>query len=269
MINPKCTGIFSGVGFFLSFLIGLIAGNGFAHSLIVALIFALVFGVLSIGISILYGKFLSDGDSGIDVSKASSNLPNAGSVVNITIDEDNLPDETYSPKFAVGTNRPALRMENPPAKPVVASKAPVAASPTAAKEGSSLSDITGAAEKASVDAKTAEKPSAATTPTGATANVVSDGASFKPMDLSSVTNPQSAQQSTGTSSSVSSDSLETLPDIGDFSPAERTVSTNNEIISDSDFASVGSKSSVQSSNAGSQDAQLMAQAIRTVLAKSN
>ena len=59
MINPKYIGIAAGVGFVLSFLIGIFSGISFGLLLLRALICAAIFAAVGTGGSILYQKFLS------------------------------------------------------------------------------------------------------------------------------------------------------------------------------------------------------------------
>ena len=61
MRSAKSIGLFAACGFILSFVSGLFSNSSILSVLIKALIFAVVFGVLGLGISFIFNKFLSDG----------------------------------------------------------------------------------------------------------------------------------------------------------------------------------------------------------------
>ena len=64
MRSAKYIGLFAACGFILSFVSGLFSHSSILSILLKALIFALVFGILGAGISLIYEKFLSDGNGG-------------------------------------------------------------------------------------------------------------------------------------------------------------------------------------------------------------
>jgi hypothetical protein len=83
MFNPKLSGVFAGLGFVLSFLVGLVAGANFPLILIRAFVFAAIFFALS---SAGYGAiqmFLPE-----LLSKTPANAPVLGGQVDISIGGD-------------------------------------------------------------------------------------------------------------------------------------------------------------------------------------
>lgn len=234
MVSPRFTAVFAAIGFCLSFLIGLICRVGFFHSIIRACLFALVFAALSIVISLIFKKFLSVTGEG-EASSASS--PAAGGIVNITVDEDPLPDESNAPKFSVENNRKTLGMESP-------SEAEPAPSHPVREERD---------DSPAVEEPPAFKP----VPLGGVA--ASDGSALSQPSGSS---PRQGDVSGG---------LDELPDLGDISVSESGMDDNSGYgASDTSFSS-GTTSSGGSPAGGSgeQDAKLMAMAIRTAMSNDN
>ena len=66
MRSAKYIGLFAACGFVLSFVSGLFSHSSILSILLKALIFALIFGVVGLGISFVYSKFLSDGNIPMD-----------------------------------------------------------------------------------------------------------------------------------------------------------------------------------------------------------
>jgi hypothetical protein len=260
MINPKYICIFAGVGFFVSFIIGLLSGNGFLHPLLIALIFAVVFALLSLGIQIVYNKFLTIGDSYTGNVGGDMKTPSVGSVVNITVDDDNLPDEEQAPKFYVENNRPGLGAEDLTSEAVDARNKPkkLETPKVVTDVSESISDVP--------VSEPVQNPSQIPDSSGFTPMSVTDlsksenGGVAEAATVASNTNNGNARVATGSAS----DSLDDLPDIGDFSPG--AVKSTSDVISDASF----SPSSTSSSSSGKeQNSELMAQAIRTILANDN
>ncbi len=268
MINPKYIGIAAGVGFILSFLIGIFSGISFGLLLLRALICALIFAAVGAGGSFLYQKFLSDGqsESVSDASDASAEkVSRVGGVVDISIGDESLPEDEDGPRFNIGDTRPALRavgmapvapraaVQNPPTSPVTPSESVqvLAPEPSAQSEASSQTDAP---------------------------------QSFQPMNLVQAT--RAPEQSSSATVAVEeqavstpaatpsvSDGLEELPDIGVFSSGDEAESGGEDdgVVSDSEFATEDEPRSSRSSSSGTpameQSASVMAQAIRTILAK--
>ncbi|MBQ0051582.1 MAG: hypothetical protein KBT11_05895 [Treponema sp.] len=262
MGNPKVICVSAGIGFVLSFLIGIISGVGFGTIILRALIFAVVFAALSFGISFLYQSFLSDGakvSSGSDGTETPVQKPAAGGVVNIVVDDSNLADEDSAPKFAVSSTRNTLGAQElssgesevhaEPAATVTATPAPAASVP-ASETAASVAE-----------AKPANEP-AGFVPAGLntiTSAEPAPAAGSAPAVGAQTAAPEAAAQTNAPASTA--EALDVLPDIGNINLAE---STANPVISDSDFASGGSSSGGSGSG---QDTNVMAQAIRTLLAK--
>lgn len=118
MKNIKFVASFSVAGFILSLLFGLFSGAGFLHILINAIIFALVFGVLSFGISIIYDKFLAiDGDGNGEDKLAESENPDLSTVkttpvlgqnIDFVVHDEELEQSGNSNHFDVGENHQML-----------------------------------------------------------------------------------------------------------------------------------------------------------------
>jgi hypothetical protein len=114
MRSAKFIGLFAACGFILSFVSGLFSHSSILSILIKALIFAVVFGLLGLGISFIFNKFLSDGSGGdfqSDYSVDSSAAPQAsalGQNVDITIQDEELRPSDSENHFVVGDNHQML-----------------------------------------------------------------------------------------------------------------------------------------------------------------
>lgn len=261
MINPKNICIFSCIGFFLSFFIGILSDVRFSQVLLRAFLFALLFAILGAGVSVVYSKFLSDGSGTVSVDSDSLAQKSVGGVVNIVVDDENLADDGLSPKFTVVGHHADLSDKSKPAKtsPVMNVASGVSEEPSP-EEPSPLAD--------------------------------DSAASFQPMGLGSVaksenTNTQktpevpaetesAAETASASASPVAasgpSGSLDELPDIGNmgFADSSEGVASDtdpeDEVISDTDFATGGAKMHEQPISG---DTSVMAKAIQTLLAKDN
>lgn len=100
-MNPKGITIAALIGFVLSFFIGLISDVSFGIILLRAVIFAAVFGGLAAGIFLLFDKYLSGNNNTVDVPAESVSSNHTGSVVDITIDDEPLPDDGDGPDFNI------------------------------------------------------------------------------------------------------------------------------------------------------------------------
>jgi len=244
MIKAKNVAIPAVLGFVLSFLLSLIATHSFAFSLLRGLIFAVVFAGLAMGIMFLYKKFLSD-DGGNDFS--SPERKKSGSMVDITINDETLPDDGQGPQFFVSNNKHNLTEEDK----------------ISLNEGSndknqdSSNDFT-------------EKSNGASTVVDQ--NEEAEG--FKPVPLGqpfAAENKDSA--STVSEKDDSEERLDTLPDIGNIVSDEKKETNDNGLIKDSDFAEFGQNESSNpaefpdGSKAVNHDTETMAKAIRTLLKK--
>lgn len=266
-------------GFVLSFLISVISTHKMGTSFLRALVFGLVFAALCFAIGFLNDKFLVVEPSVSDNSDDSSRraTPRTGSVVNITIDDENLTEEDHAPSFDVSATgssfsyRPSKNEIAPEVRPAAAGGTSSAGTQFAAAQ-KNIGDDNSNAEKA-------ENGSPA----------------FKPMDWSKAATVQSsnggeavqeiaADSSSGTAKNVSESGkrsasvkeIDALPDIGDFAGNEigddSDGSGSVSVIEDSEFAQSGDGSSVsssvaESSDLGKQNSKLIANAIRTLLKK--
>lgn len=267
-VNFKLTVLTSVIAFVLSFFTALISHAGFLRSLIRGGILAVIFGALSVGITFLYNKFLSDGSSGESSADDGQNPAPIGNKVDITIDDAELQEEENTPRFVLtGQNqmlnkddlgeRKSVQLDNINEEPrpveTVSSGAGVQHTSAVTNNGSENSS----------DSKSDEKAAPA----------------FKPVSLGQVTGGDSdelpaIENSLGDGSFLkqgedeSEDTLDVLPDMGAPSKA------HDDTVTDSEFASGGKNKSRLSdpmfpdgSMAESKDAALMAEALRTVLKK--
>ena len=115
MRSTKSIGLFAAGGFILSFVAGLFSHSSILSILLKALIFAVVFGVLGLGISFIFNKFLSDGSGGdfqseysADTSSAVPNASALGQNVDITIQDEELRPSESENHFVVGENHQML-----------------------------------------------------------------------------------------------------------------------------------------------------------------
>ena len=117
MRSAKYIGLFAACGFILSFVSGLFSHSSILSVLLKALIFAVVFGLLGLGISFIYSKFLSDGSGGdyqsdyaVDSSAGAVQAqPSAlGQNVDITIQDEELRPSDSENHFVVGDKHQML-----------------------------------------------------------------------------------------------------------------------------------------------------------------
>lgn len=100
MIKPRTIIIAVCGGFVLSFVIGLIAGVSFSMVLLRALIFAVLFGVLSFGIEIVCRRFLLD-SSDLEGSAEVPAGARQGSIVDLSVGDEPLVEDENGPDFYV------------------------------------------------------------------------------------------------------------------------------------------------------------------------
>ncbi len=245
-MNAKVITIAAGVGFVLSFLIGLVSHVAFSSLILRAFVFALIFAAAAAGISIVFQKFLDVSTSASGESESSSvsvsqSTPSSGGVVNITIEDDVLPDEDTAPKFSVSKNRPSFGggelSKNNDSPSATESSVPISQIINSDGDSQNSQDSNEEAEKSE---------SSATAKT-----------SFKPMSL-------------GSPVKSSSSGVDTLPEIGDLNVGQ--AKSDEEDISDSDFASktvmdIPTTSAAKKEITLDQNASVMAQAIRTALSQ--
>lgn len=268
MVDPKKLSSFAAVGFVLSFLFGLFSGVGFLHILLRAVIFAVVFAALSILISFLEEKFLSlPQDLSISEGDAPAR-PVSGGSVNITIDDDSLPDDDQGPQFTVSENRPSLGSEQLRSD---VQRAPVQAPRPSQTKSEDLESARPMPSEAPSAPSAEESVSESSVSSAMQSSASQDTPSFQPVNLAQSTqSPAPQNESEGGQLKELSD----LPDIGSVSADSPVPAASSEVISDSEFASEGApvspaKSFADGSSITTQNASVMAQAIRTILAKEN
>ena len=258
MINPKNICVSACIGFFLSFLIGLFSDVHFSVVVLRALLFGVVFAVLCVGISILYQKFLSADNGGfVSDSELSSPKSATGGVVNIVVDDSNLPDEETSPKFTVLNNHTAL--DNEIKKTSVRDEPSTDSTPVISSAPVTSSES---------EEKTSFKPVSL-------GEVDSNSNSAKTVSSSNITensSSKSASSDVAVSDAQEQEQLDELPDISNMAVeasgdvASDLDSPTDEIVSDSEFATGGAKMKEQPVSG---DTAVMAKAIQTLLAKDN
>ena len=256
MINPKNICASACIGFFLSFLIGLFSDVHFSVVVLRALLFALVFAALCVGITVLYQKFLSADNGGFISDPEPSSLKNTnGGIVNIVVDDSNLPDEEMSPKFTVLNNHNSLdnelkktEIKSEPAVESVPVSSPLSGAGAGPEENPSFQPVSLAEPE----------PKANPAPSVPASNLAESASS----------NSDSSNQA---ASDVQDQPLDELPDISNMVETSSDVSSNldsptDEIVSDSEFATGGAKMKEQPVSG---DTAVMAKAIQTLLAKDN
>ncbi len=258
MINPKYISISAGLGFVVSFLIGLLSGIGFGHVALRALVCALFFGMMSVGILFLNQKFLSDGQTD-DLDGSVEKMSQIGGVIEITVDDDRLPEEEQGPRFNVASTRPALRQVGAATKDTVDAERQV---PSPVSEPTPVPD-----------GGHAGVPSQVETPAGFTPLGLAQVASAVAEQKQTKVAPQPVAPSHAAVPSASAD-LGELPDISTFGGGDTAgVAAGEDIVEDSEFAEADVPQKARSSvfpdgvPASEQSASLMAQAIRTVLVR--
>ncbi|MGN0729103.1 hypothetical protein [Treponema sp.] len=239
MFNVKNVASFSGFGFVLSFLISIVFTGRFFVASFRALIFALLFGVLALVADFLNRRFLvveTLSDTSDETGK--KNAPKAGSVVNITIDDENLTEDDGAPIFDVASNRGYFYGGE--------KKELNSASSDSVQEDSSAGEtMKAAAENAPAEfSENTENASVAEQP-----------------DAGEKTSEISAEKA------VNAQEIDSLPDIGAFSDdSEGDIN----VISDSEFAQANSNEKLPSppsdgKTSVNQDTKTIASAIRTLL----
>lgn len=258
MINPKYISISAGLGFIVSFLIGIFSGIAFGHVVLRALICALLFGAMAVGILFLNQKFLSDGQTDADFDTSAEKASRVGGVIDITIDDDRLPEEEQGPRFNVASTRPALRQAESADK----------TSAVAEQQIPPVPDSVSVPIGENADPPLQTETSAGFTPLGL-AQVASAGTDSP----QATAVPQPAESSHTAAPSASAD-LGELPDISMFGGGESAdMAAGEDVVEDSEFAEADVPQKARSSvfpdgvPASEQSASLMAQAIRTVLVR--
>lgn len=264
--------------FVLSFVTALAAKSGFPISLLKAVIFALVFGGIAVGVQFVYAKFLADGAAPVEAREESKAM---GSKVDLVVSEEDLPEDKEAPAFYV-EGKHVLSGDD-----VGAGKAYAAGEPfSSARQNETLD----AAEKVreqkaaeNITQKAAEIKAEPSAHVSAPASPAVEEASlpveedapqaagtqpaFSPVNLAQGTAP--ASPAAASAPSLDGEELDNLPDIGDFGGASSEA--HDEVIEDSEFAEEGAAHPRRQTElsdgkvADVKDAPVMAEAIRTIL----
>ena len=272
MINVKSVSISAATGFILSFLVGIICRNAFLSVLLRAFISALVFSAVAAGSSFLYSKFLSQ--DGVPSEPSSRPQSRTSGQVDLVIDDDPLEEEENGPKFFVENNRSALQSD---AKPSAAEKVDPDEDVTEeiAEEAAAVSDSTPVepvtpSSSAPVNPVTVAEPEV-TAPPKAMDAVPKNDAAFTPVNLAASA-PQVSSSPEGGPADEQLPEVDSLPDIEDLDTGKKDGEIG-DIINDSEFATSGKSSGgtqfPDGQTASTQNADVMAQAIRTILSKDN
>lgn len=262
-VNFKMCSFTAAIAFVLSFFIALISGAGFGISLLRAIILAVCFGALSVGISFVYDKFLNEKSYDASSTESTSDsAPTIGNKVDITIDDEELQEDDETPKFVLTGQNQMLSSDDLKSKPMQVDNINEESG-----HGSGYSK-TQTASSSAVSSSVSSKPSSSDSPSPA----------FKPVSLGQSSELETdelpaIENTLGDGSFLRQDSeqysedlLDVLPDMGaGTKAAEQTVT-------DSEFA-VGGKTTSRLNEAmfpdgtmaESKDAVLMAEALRTVL----
>lgn len=275
MINVKSVSISAATGFILSFLVGIICRNAFFSVLLRAFISALVFSAVAAGSSFLYSKFLSQ--DGTPSEPSSRPQSRTSGQVDLVIDDDPLEEEENGPKFFVENNRSALQSD---AKPSATEKVDPDEDVTEeiAEEAAGVSDSTPvepvesvvSSSAAPVNPVTVAEPEV-TAPPKAMDAVPKNDAAFTPVNLAASA-PQVSASPEGAPADEQLPEVDSLPDIEDLDTGKKDGEIG-DIINDSEFATSGKSSGgaqfPDGQTASTQNADVMAQAIRTILSKDN
>ena len=103
MIKPKYIIISAAIAFVFSFLISIVATHGFGISFLRGIIFAVVFGLIALGVEFVYFKWLAGDEPNVDLEALKVHKKNdkAGNVVDIVLDEENLTEEKDTAEFKI------------------------------------------------------------------------------------------------------------------------------------------------------------------------
>ena len=254
MRGAKYIGLFAACGFILSFVSGLFSHSSILSVLLKALIFAVVFGLVGLGISFVYSKFLSDGSGGdfqgeygAEPSSAPAAASALGQNVDITIQDEELAPSESENHFVVGDNHQMLNDSDV--------KSSAAASGDAPDSSQGFVPLRNFETVKNFSGKEAVVPSEAV-------------AAAPAADKNEAEEVEEAQPVTESAPANAAGGLDTLPDMENFVFSESSGSGSDDddsgIESDSEFVSSGSRKK-NDGPAEVQDAALMAKAISSVL----
>ncbi len=242
MFNAKNMAVPAAVGFALSFLISIIATGKFPVSLLRAFIFAFVFAGIGFAVGFLGKKFLGVDVASDKMDQGGKNGSKVGSVVDITIDDENLTEEEGAPDFDISTNKYSGGFRS-----------------------SGIDTYTSAPSALNKNSETAQSAS------GEKETSQSDFSAEKTETAVSGFEKQPNSPAESERETLSSSEIDTLPDIGSFSgDSEEDDEDDAGIISDSDFARLDNEEESYGSTSSKEpivdhDTKTIASAIRTLL----
>ncbi|MBQ5999875.1 MAG: tripartite tricarboxylate transporter TctB family protein [Treponema sp.] len=286
MKNVKFIIGFSFLGFLLSVIFGVTSqGNYFGRVILHALIFAVVFAVLAVLIQFIFNRVLefgadSMGDAGT-AAVADGGASSSSHSVDIVVQDEDLPADENGSQFYVGMSRQMLSPEdtNPETKPVQKAEQDVPVQPAVAApvEKSADASVSAGTSNASqmISASNAESAAAASgfvpISLGETPSNISSVESATHEDIKKVEKSVPVSVSSGTESG--GEELDSLPDLEDLTGFTSSVSAppSDDVdveVEDSGYTESATERSVSAEEVTSgKDAELMAKAISTLLAK--
>jgi len=235
MFEPKIPLIAAGVGFVLSFLIGVFSGAAFPVFLLRAVGMAIFFAIGALAVYSLIKKFLPELLENTGVPESSDQQPDFGSMIDMTIgDEEEIP---FGPTSEIDADSSESENEGGFLEQEVENDESVDFSQTESEE------------PASPVIKTAQA-----VPTSSLQDTLATNGSKVPD--SPVTNPKK----------IGATGLDVLPDLQDFLPEEKTGSDDADE-SEISIESSGTGFSVPDVSGDAVETETMARAIRTILLK--
>lgn len=264
-MNVKLVSFACAISFFLSFFIALISGAGFGISILRALIIGACFGALSFGIDFLYEKFLKDENSDNQTSENNSEpvMQPIGNKVDITIADEDLPNDDVSPRFVLTGQNQMLNKGD---------LSSIESSNFSDSVKEKIEDLEELDAQDSLPIPESEK--------SAKNSETNQQQEFKPVLLGAKQNELSDEfpdiDNTLGENSILSKNVETAEDEVDAFPEMESSKSilKDDTVTDSEFASAGKPAARLSdplfpdgSMAESKDSTLMAEAIRTILKK--
>lgn len=269
MFNLKTAVIGAAVGFAVSFIAGIIGRVDFLIILLRALLSAAFSALLISGIRFLYVRFLGEEQTEVPSSTVKSSP--AGSVVDITLDDAELPDTDTAPDFIVGNG-----IKNPykedgggrAAKIEPEAGDAVEAAGTAEKGSPARSDAQALPHEAGQDGFVPYSLGKAPPKTAVPSSRETDKA-MKPAPLPTKISADTENGQAGTDASAeveNASELDTLPDLEGFTPQEQYADD-----ADGDFAIGNTSDDFQprsmhgNASVDLSDAKNIASAIRTAL----
>lgn len=203
--------ICTGLGFVLSFLISIIATHRIGRTLLRSVIFAVVFGLLALGIDFLSGKFLSVEDDSLSEPQQPQPGEGRGGTVDITIGDENLTDDGAGPQFAVGSGSMGFSAGAKKAKP--APYAPVQEDKPTAEEIAAMPHGPSFGKRAGTE----PEPAASAAPDAAEKSPATGASSDIAAQNASAAQTASPQRSAGEAAKTEPD---TPPEKPEFKPVQ-------------------------------------------------